>query len=173
MDLIIEQFDKNLHQRASFDCGVQELNIFLHQYANQNQQKNISKTYVAVNQEDLNNPKRIYGYYTLASGHLNIKEISQEISCRLPKHPVPIIRIARLATDTSFQGQGIGGFLLYQALNTILDVADKIGIYAVVVDAKNDIAKSFYKSYEFIELQNNALTLFLPLKTIQKCRDTK
>jgi len=169
MDLLIEIFNKLLHERAGFDCGVEALNLFLQKSANQNQKKNFSKTYVAIDANDENQCKKIYGYYTLTSGQIYAADLPQNNNLNLPKYPVPIIRMARLATDKQFQGQGIGGFLLYAALKTVLEVSNKIGIYAIVVDAKNEFAKNFYKQYGFIELQNNALTLFLPLDTIAQC----
>ena len=43
-----------------------------------------------------------------------------------------------------------------------------VGIFAVVVDAKNKHAQSFYEHYGFMELKNPDLALFLPMKTIKK-----
>jgi ribosomal protein S18 acetylase RimI-like enzyme len=167
MDLLIEQLDTALHDRKAFDCGIEELNIFLKQHANQNQVKNISKTYVAVVAVSADDRKKIYGYYTLSAGHIQCNQLPENIKSKLPKHPVPIGRIGRLAVDTEYQGRGIGGFLLHDALISILNIADKIGVFAVVVDAKNEDAKLFYKKYGFTELQESELTLFLTVDTIK------
>src|SRR5579872_844774 len=167
MDLIIEQLNTTLHDRKTFDCGVQELNIFLKQHANQNQIKNISKTYVSVVAVSADDRKKIYGYYTLSAGHIQCDQLPENIKSKLPKYPIPIGRIGRLAVDKEYKGQGIGGFLLHDALTNVLNIADKIGIFAVVVDAKNEDAKSFYKKYGFIELQASTLTLFLTIDTIK------
>lgn len=167
MDLIIEQLDKNLHDRNSFDCEVEELNVFFKLHANQNQSKNISKTYVATSKINVDNPKTICGYYTLSAGQINCDDLPQNIKSKLPKHSVPIARIGRLAVDKNYKGNGIGGFLLYDALINILDVSKMIGTFAVIVDAKNDNAKAFYKHYGFIELHDSELTLFLPISTIK------
>jgi GNAT superfamily N-acetyltransferase len=167
MDLIIEQFDSALHDRKAFDCGVAELNIFLKQHANQNQTKNISKTYVAVVAVSVDDRKKIYGYYTLSAGHIQCDQLPESIKSKLPKYPIPIGRIGRLAVDKEYKGQGIGGFLLHDALTSLLNIADKMGVFAVLVDAKNDDAKLFYKKYGFIELQGSGLTLFLTTDTIK------
>lgn len=168
MKWITEPLDKSFHNRDFFDCDVVELNIFLKQHANQNQLKNISKTYVAVH-NTINNhkPKLILGYYTLSSGQIHCEQLPLNIKVKLPKHPVPIVRIGRLAVDKNYKGQGIGGFLLYDALSKVLDISEKIGIFAVIVDAKNADAKNFYKKYDFIELQESTMTLFLPIETIK------
>lgn len=164
MDLIIEQLNTSLHDRKSFDCGVDELNIFLKQHANQNQSKNMSQTYVAVSVDD---HKKIYGYYALSAGHLECDQLPETVKAKLPKYPIPIAHIGRLAVDKDYKGQGIGGFLLHDAFTNVLSIADKMGVFAVVVDAKNDDAKSFYGIYGFTELQDSELTLFLPLSTIK------
>jgi GNAT superfamily N-acetyltransferase len=167
MDLIIEQLNTALHDRKSFDCGVYELNIFLKQHANQNQSKNMSKTYVAVVAVSADDHKKIYGYYTLSAGHIECNQLPEIVKAKLPKYPIPIARIGRLAVDKDYKGQGIGGFLLHDALTNVLSIADKIGVFAVVVDAKNDDAKSFYGNYGFTQLQDSELTLFLPMNTIK------
>jgi GNAT superfamily N-acetyltransferase len=167
MDLIIEQLDTTLHERQSFDCGVEELTLFLKQHANQNQTKNISKTYVAVVAVSAEDRKKIYGYYTLSAGHIHCNQLPENIKSKLPKHPLPIARIGRLAVDKEYKGQGIGGFLLHDALMRVLTIADKIGVFSVVVDTKNNDAKLFYKKYGFSELQESELTLFLTIDTIK------
>lgn len=167
MDLIIEQLNAGLHDRESFDCGVDALNIFLKQHANQNQSKNMSKAYVAVVAVSADDRKKIYGYYTLSAGHIALDQLPETLKAKLPKYPVPIALIGRLAVDKDYKGQGIGGFLLHDAFTNVLNIADKMGVFAVVVDAKNDDAKSFYGSYGFTELQDSKLTLFLPITTIQ------
>jgi GNAT superfamily N-acetyltransferase len=167
MGLIIEQLDAGLHDRESFDCGVDALNIFLKQHANQNQSKNMSKAYVAVVAVSADDRKKIYGYYTLSAGHIECDQLPKSLKTKLSKYPVLIARIGRLAVDNEYKGQGVGGFLLHDAFTKVLNIADMMGVFAVVVDAKNDDAKSFYGSYGFTELQDSKLTLFLPITTIK------
>ena len=169
MNLITEQLNTTLHDRDSFDCGVNELNTFLKQQANQNQSRNISKTYVAVVAVSSDDLKKIYGYYTLSAGHISFDDLPEREK-KVPKYPLPIARIGRLAVNIGHQGEGIGGFLLHDAFTKILGIAEKIGVFAIVVDAKNDKAKEFYKNYGFNELQNSGLTLFLPIKTIKEAQ---
>ena len=40
------------HDRQGFDCGRQELNDWLRQVARQHQDKGLSKTFVAIREED-------------------------------------------------------------------------------------------------------------------------
>jgi len=167
MNLIIEQLNTSLHDRKYFDCGVDELNNFLKQHVNQNQSKNISKTYVAIVAVSADDHKKIYGYYTLSAGHIECDQLPEIVKTKLPKYPIPIARIGRLAVDKDYKGQGIGGFLLHDVFTNVLSIADKMGVFAVIVDAKNNDAKSFYANYGFTELQDSELTLFLPITTIK------
>jgi GNAT superfamily N-acetyltransferase len=171
LDLITDQLNTALHDRNSFDCGVPELNTFLKQHANQNQLKNMSKTYVAVVAVSTDDHKKIYGYYTLSAGHILCDQLPENLKAKLPKYSIPIARIGRLAVDKDYKGQGIGGLLLHDAFFKVLSIADKMGVYAVLVDAKNDAAKAFYQNYSFITLQDSELTLFLPIDTIKSASE--
>lgn len=166
MDLIIERLDKSRHNRDAFSCGKEDLDVFIKQHANQNQKLGISNVYVAVLPDD-NAPKKIiYGYYTLSSGQIHYEDLPQQQKIKLPKYPIPIVRIGKLAVDINYQKKGIGAFLLFDAFANILKSAEAAACYAVVVDAKDEAAKLFYQQYGFVELQHSGLTLFLPLQTI-------
>lgn len=156
------------HDRERFDCGVKELNDFLKKYASQNQKKHISKTFVAVSEEDNCGPqkKEALGFYTLSTGEMDHSLLPSDI--RHPKYPVSIARLARLAVDLKQQGNGVGGRLLYDALIKIRSASAAVGIFAVVVDAKDVGAKRFYEHYHFVPLEDSGLTLFLPMSVIEK-----
>ena len=88
-----------------------------------------------------------------------------------PRFPVPVARLARLArlaVDNIYKGQGIGKILLYDALKKIKFISETIGIFGVVVDAKDKKAKAFYEYYGFKEWQDSGLSLFLPSKILSK-----
>jgi predicted N-acetyltransferase YhbS len=61
----------------------------------------------------------------------------------LPRHPVPVVLIGRLAVDITGRGQRLGEALLIHALRSAQRAAEIVGIYAVVVDALDESAKSF------------------------------
>jgi predicted N-acetyltransferase YhbS len=86
---------------------------------------------------------------------------------RLPRHAVPVVLLARLAVARSVQSKGVGGFLLRDALKRSLDLGQKLGIHAVVVDALDADAKAFYEQFGFAPLTGDEMRLFLPLSTIR------
>jgi GNAT superfamily N-acetyltransferase len=158
----IERLDHG-HVREGFDCGKPSLNDFLHALASQYEKRNLGRTYVAL-QEGV---QRVLGYYTLASGAIATVGMPAKQAKKLPRHAVPVVLLARLAVDRSFHGRGVGGFLLRDALTRSLDLSEKLGIHAVVVDALDDEAKAFYERFGFLPLRDDEMRLFLPLSTIQ------
>lgn len=149
------------HQREEFDCGEEALNNYLQRYARQNHERNIARTFVAVDETD-----RVLGYYSLASASIEFASLPAEVARRVPRYPVPAVRIARLAVDRSMHGKGLGGALLADALRRILTASSEVAVKVVLVDAKNDSAVAFYRHYGFMELNDSPMTLFLPIETI-------
>lgn len=147
--------------RSSFDCGDVQLNNFLKAKARQNQTLNFNKTFVATQTGDKD--KRIVGFYSLSMGEIDLSSLPENLSKKLPKHPVPVARMGRLAVDNSTKGQGLGKLLLVDAMKRVQSASELVGVYALLVDAKDDNAKSFYKKYGLIELVDEPMTLFLPL----------
>ena len=159
---IVELLEKS-HKKDRFDCGIKSLNDYLTRYARQNDQKSISRTFVATNDE-----KIIQGYYSICSASINFEELPENISKQLPHYPVPAARLSRLAVDLKMQGTGLGERLLFNALKRIYLTSNEMGIKCVIVDSINEKANSFYESYGFINLPNQDLKLFLLIETIEK-----
>lgn len=149
------------HERSGFSCGKPPLDDFLRLRVSQYEKRNLGRTYVAVRPDEA----QVYGYYTLASGAVAFEHLPDPTSRKLPRHPVPVILVARLAVDQRVHGQGLGETLLFDALHRSVELADKLGIYAVEVDAIDEAAKAFYLKYGFSTLLDNALHLFLPIAT--------
>jgi GNAT superfamily N-acetyltransferase len=109
----------------------------------------------------------IAGYYTLAATAIRLAELPPEITKKLPKYPlVPATLLGRLAVDQRYQGQGVGSFLLMDALRRSFN--SEIASMAVVVDAKDDKARDFYEHHQFIPFPEQSQRLYLPMTTIAK-----
>jgi len=158
--LRIEPISKS-HNRQEFKCKKHSLTEYLLRHARRNDEKNISKTFVAVNNEN-----RILAYYSLCTSSIEFEELPDNLSRKLPRYPVPAALITRLAVESSLEGHGLGPELLVDALKQILSVSKKLAIKVVLVDAIDEEAKGFYLHYGFIELPGHDLKLFLPIETI-------
>lgn len=149
------------HDRENFDCGEESLNDFLRKFARQNIERGLGKTFVATHD---NTPLKISGYHTLSSGAVSFEQVNEN----LPRYPVPVVHLGRLAIDKNEQGKGLGNILLFDAFRRSLKVADEIGIYAVEVFALSASVKKFYLHYGFESLKDDEFHLYLTIKKIRK-----
>jgi predicted N-acetyltransferase YhbS len=93
----------------------------------------------------------VIGYATVVPGHVEIEELTKAERVRLPRHPVPVLRLARLAVDERYQGAGLGRRLVREVFLLALRTRDDLGCVAVVVDALESRI-SFYESLGFSPL---------------------
>ena len=161
MKLVITVLGRQ-HDRQDFDCGAPALNTFLQRFARQQADKNFNRSYVAIAQGEL----RIRGYYAISTASIDFQNLPPAL--RLPRYPVPVVRIGRLAVDVREQGNGVGTALLRHAMHLAARTAEKIGLYAVVVDAKNEAAVAFYAKYGFQRFADQELSMFLTTDVIRR-----
>ncbi len=166
-ELVIEPLNRH-HNRAAFFCGIESLDRYLKRQANQDMKRRVSRVFVVRGRQD---NTRVLGYYALSALSIDLSVLPEEFAKKLPKHPIPaalialIALIGRLAVDISARREGIGKMLLSNAVKRTLAVSNDIAIYALVVDAINEEAESFYMQYGFAHLTSEGNRLFLPLKS--------
>lgn len=154
MKMMITGLDAT-HNRTDFDCGEQALNLFLQKFARQQAKRDFNRTYVACAVGE----NRVRGYYSISSASIDF--LHWPAGLQLPRYPVPVVRIGRLAVDQREQGTGLGSALLRHALELTLSLAQQIGIHSIVVDAKNEAAVAFYARFGFQRFPEQPLSLFL------------
>ena len=145
----------------AFDCGQPALNIYLQRFALGNQKANGAQTYVACCAQD------VVGYYSLAVGSVEPSIAAPRVVKGMPKHPVPVMLLARLAVDNAYQGVGLGRSLLKDALIRTVRAADIAGIRALLVHAKDEAARSWYLQWEFEPSVTYPLHLYLLMKDLK------
>ena len=160
-ELVIEPLNRN-HTRTAFNCGIESLDRYLEHQANQYIKRRVSRVFVVRSRQD---ETSVLGYYTLSALSIDLSVLPERLAKNLPRHPIPAALIGRLAVDVSAQGKGIGKMLLSNAIKRTLAVSDDLAIYAMVVDAINEEAESFYMQYGFTHLASEGKRLFLPLKS--------
>lgn len=150
------------HIVGSFDCGKTGLNTFLWNHALHNQGGGSSRTYVIARNRE------VVGYYSLAPGSVEPESAPDRVRKGQPRHPVPVILLARLALDQTVQGQGLGKHLLLDAFRRALAGAEVIGGRALIVHAKDAEAKAFYERFDMEPSPTNPMDLFLLIKDLRK-----
>lgn len=156
---VIEPLGRH-HDRAAFSCGVEALDRYIRQQAGQDERRNLARVFIAVGDA----PHEVAGYYTLSSLSIRLDDMPEELTKRLPHYTrLPAALIGRLAVSLEFQGQHLGEHLLLDALKRIIETGGTVASFAVLVDAKDEHAVSFYEKYDFLRISNYPMRLFLPV----------
>ncbi|MEQ4973872.1 GNAT family N-acetyltransferase [Enterobacter cloacae] len=143
------------HVLEPFDCGNEVLDDWLRRRAMKNQHLNASRTFVIC----LEGTLRVVGYYSIATGSVSHVDLGRSLRQNMPD-PVPVVLLGRLAVDVCTQGHNFGKWLLNDAVIRVSNLADQVGIKAIMVHAINEQAKAFYEYFGFVESPVAANTLF-------------
>ncbi|MFT7724030.1 MAG: GNAT family N-acetyltransferase [Roseateles sp.] len=151
------------HDRQSFDCGHPGLNRYLREQARQDAEKRVAAPFAFTQPGS----PAVLGFYTLSAAIIPVQELPPDLMKRLPRYgQLPVTLLGRLAVDRSVGGQGVGEFLLVDALRRSLEAAQQIAAMAVIVDAKDERAERFYRHFDFQPFQRTPLRLFLPMAQV-------
>lgn len=150
------------HVVDGFGCGKAPLDDFLKRFAFANQGGGGSRTYVVCRN------RRVVGYYSLAPGSVEPGSAPERVKRGQPRHPVPVVLLARLALDQSEQGKGLGKHLLLDAFRRALAGAEVIGGRALLIHAKDDEARRFYLRYDAEPSPTDPMHLYILMKDLRK-----
>ena len=149
------------HEVSAFDCGREELNVWLKRHALTSQRSDSAQSYVLCERDS------VVGYYALVAGSVDREEAPGRIAKGMPRHPIPVLLLARLAVDSAHQGRGVGAILLGDALYRAASGAEIIGARALLVNAKDEDARAFYERYDFEPSPVHPLQMFLLMKDLR------
>jgi GNAT superfamily N-acetyltransferase len=148
------------HDRTQFASGAGPLDRYLREQASQDIKRRVSTCFVAVPAAQ----EQVAGYYTLAATGVALSAVSPGVARKLPRYPViPAALLGRLAVSKGWQGQGLSGSLLADAL--LRTARTELGVFAMLVDAKDDAAHRFYEHFGFTWLSDHERRLMLPIAT--------
>lgn len=154
----IRPFD-NTVDTASFSCGQPPLDEYIRRYASQDVKRNVARVFMATPEH---NPKQIAGFFTLSAGSVSCSDLPASLAKTLPRYPVPVALIGRLAVATDYQGKGLGSILLADACQKVINASTTLAVVGIVVDAKDSTAASFYRHFGFMPLPGISSRLLLP-----------
>ena len=135
MTIVFEALGKQ-HDRSKFSCGQAELDDWFRRRAGQDDRRNVARVFIAVD-SDLG----VVGFYRLSAFKLDLHDLPEEI--------------ARM------RGKGLGDLLVADAVRRILGAAQALAVLAIVVDAKDERAATFYEGLGFRRFPLRPNRLFL------------
>ncbi len=147
------------HNRQAFDSGRQELNDWLKKIARQHQEKGLSKTYIAT---DDDNSGVILAYYALTLSEIDNAHLPESHRKNFPRR-IPAVKLGRLAVHKDYQGKKLGELLLVDALMRTRRIYKEAGGIGLFVDALDLHAAAYYRRFGFDAPPDHPLMLFLPV----------
>ena len=88
--------------RSGFCSGNPDLDRFLSRFAGQNQfRHHIGTTYIAAG------GNTIMGFATVSASHIEIRDLPDIHKKGLPKYPLPVLRLSRLAVDMTWADENV------------------------------------------------------------------
>jgi len=139
------ELDKAHHDRATFDCGEEELNTFIHTQAAKHMEVGISRTMLLPASAPLHNGKYlIRAFYTIAPSSIRRETLPASLAKKLPLYPVPVFLLAQMAAHVECQGIALGKITLIKALAYLRAIHSHMPAFAVIVGCLNPSAEQFY-----------------------------
>lgn len=135
------------HDVSAFGCGVKELDDWLRIHALENQRRNLSRTFVLVNDAGA-----VVGYYALSMGGVVKDDLPRRLGRGLPGYQIGMVLLARLAIDSVHQGQGLGRDLMVDAILHAAAAGQHAAARFIGVDPTDDSARRFYDRFGFTDI---------------------
>ena len=163
--MLIEPLSRR-HDRKSFDCGDSEVNLFLREKALQDHERDLSRTMVLSDDDDTS-AKPVIGYHTLIMVQVRQEEIPRDRP-RI-KRPIPVILLGQIGIDRKFAGRGFGDLLLTDAQARCDEISRKVGVRALMLDARSERLAEWYAKHDFIRFPDS-LRMFKSIEAIRRLK---
>lgn len=144
---------------AGFACGEKPLDEYLRRYASQDIKRGVARVFIA---SPTKQPEGVAGFYTLSAASISAETLPETWRKKLPRYPVPVALLGRLAVHQQSQGQGLGSILLADACKRVAAASHTLAVAAIVVDAKSPKAAALYQHFSFIALPGQPGRWMLP-----------
>ena len=136
----------NSYDFSQFSCKIPDLNDFLKKDANKQKNAMLNVTYLAMYDE------KIIGYFTLSTDNIKISNLQGDYEKKFKDKDVyykvfPAVKIGRFGIDKRFENKGIGKFLFYRILKTIISISKLIGFRFITINSYVS-AYGFYKKMQ-------------------------
>ncbi|WP_164662072.1 N-acetyltransferase [Tropicibacter sp. Alg240-R139] len=170
---LVTKFNKALHERGAFSCGVNDLDHWIKQSASSMVKDGKAAVYCLTDRKQLKDAEAtgtkasVLGYYAICAH--SIEPVDAPSLNKRFVHPIPAFYLTAIAVDASVQGKGVGTDLVVDAIQRCVALSEQIAAHAIVLDVRedDDYARrlSFYQSigFEFINPGHDTKRVFLKM----------
>ena len=170
IDLRIERFNPQKHDRSDFNCGVKRLDNYLKLTAKKQQKSDMTRVYVVVADGD----SVVLGYYAINLGMMNVDDLSSRPRGAPDHGELPILFLGQVAVCVSVQNQGLGSILMHHVFEKACGIAEQAGCFALVLDVMSDGGsqeferrKSWYADFGFQSFASNTARMFITMTQVR------
>ena len=149
------------HDLTTFDCGKSALNDWLRGRALSNQLRGFTVVIV------VHDAGRVVGFYALAPTAVEPRSMPRRIRTGQPPNPIPCLLLGQLAVDLAYKGKALGKALVADALRRVTRSAELSGGRALVVNAVDEDAASFWRAQGFLASPRDPMQLYRSLDDIR------
>lgn len=149
------------HTLADFECGHTALDDWLRRHALTAQRMDAARTFVLVR------GREVLGYFSLTMGSVQRADAPTKLVRGLPRYPIGMVLLARLAVDRREHGKGFGALLLAEALRKSVAAGEAAAARLIVVDAIDESAIGFYARHGFIAVPEHPDRLYRRLSDVR------
>lgn len=146
----IAKFDKALHDRSAFSCGIKEIDNWLKTSVSDQIKNNRVRLWCAINEEG-----QVIGFYSLNTQSVR-PEKAGELARKGERHEIPALYLPCIAISEDYQEKGLGAALMGHAVSTALNISEQVGAAALILDVHKDEhyerRKAFYTRIGFAPL---------------------
>lgn len=140
------------HALNKFDCGVKALNQWLINYAKENDRRDLSRTFVLIDDAD-----DVVGFYSLTMGGVQVGNLPRKLARGLPSVAIGMVLLGRLALASELQGQGLGRDLMVDAVLLASAAGQNAAARFIAVDPIDESARGFYAAFGFLNIEGDEM----------------
>lgn len=160
--------DHTQHDLKGFDCGKAVMNDYLVRFAARNMRLGLNRTWILADSSPETTKSTVAAYYTLASSTVQRQDIPTDKA--LPRYPLPVILLARLAVNLRYAGHGLGEKTLITSIRKSVELTEKgLPAMGMAVDVLDAEALTFYQRFEIFEpFTDDPMRLFVPMGILKQ-----
>lgn len=160
----------DLHERNRFRCSHRPIQNFLRGNICHAQRTNALRAFVACEEGSTT----VVGYYYLTATSVEHENVGLGTAADFNQFSkIPAVYLGMIGVHTDYCRQGLGTELMFDIFRQAEEVANRVGIWALTLDAVDEAAATYYERFDFQRFKPDSLEMFLPIGTIRAVNEAR